>query len=357
MRSSRPARRNARPPAGRRLAHDLLQPAALALLLGLGACASAPTEPGAKAAYDETNDPLEATNRAIFGANQFLDRNALKPVAEAYKENVPEEVQAGVHNALTNLNEPVTGINQVLQGNFDFAWDTTQRFVVNSTIGGLGIFDVATDWDLPHRDADFGQTLGVWGVDDGPYLMLPLLGPSNPRDAVGFVVDILLDPLTWVGTPAVTALNYARFGGTVIDQRAAHLADLDEVQKNSLDFYAALRSLYRQHRTDLVDQGRRTPGGNNDLIPADDGGDLPGADLPGSDQPGADLPGADLPGADEPATGAAAPAPPARHPPGCRRRAIEPPATPGTAPDGGVAGQPQPGVRVEFAPAEPIPTP
>jgi phospholipid-binding lipoprotein MlaA len=360
MTSSRAARRSARLEAGRRPAPDLLRPAALALLLGLGACASEPTDPAARVAYNETNDPLEPTNRAIFDANQFLDRNALKPVAQAYKENVPEEVQHGVHNALTNLNEPVTGINQALQGNFDYAWDTTQRFVVNTTLGGLGIFDVATDWDLPHRDADFGQTLAVWGVDDGPYLMLPLFGPSNPRDTVGIVVDILMDPLTWVGTPAVTALNYARFGATVIDERSAHLADLDELQKNSLDYYAALRSLYRQHRADMVNQGERKAGSNNDLIPAD-ATDLPGADQPGAGQPGADQPGAgqakpDLPGADEPsgsapATSSAAPAGPAP------TASESQPGAPGTAPSGGAAAQPQPGVKVEYAPVQPTVTP
>jgi phospholipid-binding lipoprotein MlaA len=308
----------------------------LALLLGLAACATEPTDPTAKAAFHEANDPIEPTNRAIFDANEYVDRNALKPVAEAYKDNVPEGVQHSVHNVLSNLNEPGVTLNELLQGNFSEAWDTTQRFVVNTTLGGLGLFDVATDWDLPHRDADFGQTLAVWGVDEGPYLMLPLFGPSNPRDAVGTAVTMLMDPLAWVAFPGVVAVNATRFAGGAVDQRSAHIEDLDEIKRNSLDYYATLRSLYRQTRTDMVDRAEGKPvSDNHGLIPADVGE----PSLPGQ----------------EPTGGTAAPTTGAPAAPGATGGTTGAPA--GTAPSGGAGGQPEPGVHVEFAPVKPTPEP
>jgi phospholipid-binding lipoprotein MlaA len=233
---------------------------ALALALCCAGCATPPTDPEALVAYREANDPLEPTNRLIFERNRVMDRHVLKPVAKAYVETVPAGVRHGVHNVLANLDEPLVTVNLALQGNFDDAWTTLRRFAVNSTAGALGVFDVATGWDLPHHDADFGQTFGVWGIDEGPYLMLPLLGPSNPRDAAGTLLTFLLDPLYYFG-PAATAVAIARLGMTVIDRRSAHLADLDELEKHSLDFYATLRSLYRQRRADLIDRARQENGG------------------------------------------------------------------------------------------------
>jgi phospholipid-binding lipoprotein MlaA len=231
--------------------------AALALALCCAGCATPPTDPEARVAYDEANDPLEPTNRVLFERNRFLDRTVLKPIAKAYVETVPDGVRHGVHNVLVNLDEPLVTVNHALQGNFDRAWTTLQRFAVNSTAGGLGVFDVASGWDLPHREADFGQTFGVWGIDEGPYLMLPLLGPSNPRDAAGILLTFLLDPLNYFGGPVATSVAFARLGLTVLDRRSAHLADLDEIERNSLDYYATLRSLYRQRRADLIDEARR----------------------------------------------------------------------------------------------------
>jgi phospholipid-binding lipoprotein MlaA len=182
-----------------------------------------------------------------------------------------------VHNVLNNINEPRVGINDVLQGNFDQAWVTTRRFAVNTTVGGLGIFDVAQDWGLPYHDADFGQTLGVWGVDEGPFIELPLFGPSNPRDTTGLVVGILMDPFTYLTGGPISYVGYARMAATVLDERSAHLADLDEIQKHSLDYYATLRSLYRQHRQDMVEQAKGVPSAPSaPSAPAD--GDAPTAD-------------------------------------------------------------------------------
>jgi phospholipid-binding lipoprotein MlaA len=119
---------------------------------------------------------------------------------------------------------------------------------VNSTVGVVGVFDVANKWGLPPHKADFGQTLGVWGVGEGPFVELPLLGPSNARDAVGTVVDMAMNPLTFVGGAPATYASIGTGGANFVDMRAQHLHDLDELERNSLDYYASLRSVYRQHR-------------------------------------------------------------------------------------------------------------
>ncbi|HXE27183.1 MAG TPA: VacJ family lipoprotein [Stellaceae bacterium] len=214
----------------------------------LAGCATPPSDPEARADFAARNDPLEPTNRQIFAADEFLDRNALKPVAQAYRDYVPDVVQHRLHDLLANLQDPVIEVNDLLQGNFARGWVTFQRFAINSTIGGLGLFDVAADWDLPFHDADYGQTLAVWGIGEGPYLVLPILGPSNLRDAVGSGMGFFLDPLGFVGGTNALIANYARGATNGIDDRAQHLDTLDDLEKNSMDFYATLRSVYRQHR-------------------------------------------------------------------------------------------------------------
>jgi phospholipid-binding lipoprotein MlaA len=129
------------------------------------------------------------------------------------------------------------------------------RFVINSTVGAAGLFDVAGDWGYPIHDTDFGVTLALWGLPEGPFLYLPILGPSDPRDATGFGVDIALDPLTWVGKGATVAdLGYVRYGLTAVDTRAGLLNVLDNIKATALDPYATFRSLYRQHRESVVSQ-------------------------------------------------------------------------------------------------------
>ena len=226
------------------------------LLVGLAACASAPSDPDARASYDRANDPAEPTNRVIFAGNQWLDRNALQPVARAYKNHLPDRVQKSLHNVTRNLKAPVVLMNDTLQANFGRAWTTTQRFAVNSTIGGAGLFDVATDWDLPSHDADFGQTFGVWGIGPGPTLQLPLLGPSNVRDAAGIGVGFVADPLNYLPGSAIQTIQLAGAGVGAIDQRAEMLSATDELEKTSVDYYAAIRSAYAQRRAALVEEGK-----------------------------------------------------------------------------------------------------
>jgi phospholipid-binding lipoprotein MlaA len=242
--------------------------AASLIALGVVACAEVPTDPGARAAFDEANDPLEPTNRAIFDFNRQLDRYAIKPVAQAYHDVVPEPGRRALRNFLDNLKQPVVFANDVAQADFDRAFVTLARFVLNSTIGAFGLFDVATNQGYSRQQGDFGQTLFSWGVPDGPYLVLPLLGPSNPRDAVGYGVDSYADPFGyWADS---TAFDISRFGASGIDQREQVLDELDNIERTSLDFYATIRSLWRQKRLEELYNGR-PPGPEYDELYQDPG--------------------------------------------------------------------------------------
>ncbi|MEA2780376.1 MAG: phospholipid-binding lipoprotein MlaA [Rhodospirillaceae bacterium] len=246
------------PPTARRpwAAATLASGIALALTLALAACAHPPTDPEARADYERNNDPAEPTNRVIFAGNKFVDDNALQPVARGYEDYVPGRVQKSVHNFVSNLGQPSIAVNDGLQGNFGRSWHTIQRFAINTTAGGAGFFDVATDWNRPGHFADFGQTLGVWGVDPGPSVQLPLFGASNVRDSVGKVADLLMNPINFVPGGVVTNIQIAGGGAGLIDGRADLLSTTDALEHNSLDYYAALRSMAAQHRAALVAEGK-----------------------------------------------------------------------------------------------------
>ena len=224
-----------------------------AATLALGACAEVPTDPAALADYETVNDPAEPTNRVIFSANYFIDRNLLQPVARAYTDYIPEEARQPVHKFISNIGEPIVLVNDLLQGNTDKAWTTTQRFAVNSTVGAGGLFDPASDWGLDYHTADFGQTFGVWGIGTGPTVQLPLFGFSNLRDTVGLALNSLADPMTLF--PG-TAIPIAIGGLAMIDSRAGALPLTDDLERSSLDYYASLRSVVATKRAELVEQGR-----------------------------------------------------------------------------------------------------
>jgi phospholipid-binding lipoprotein MlaA len=204
----------------------------LGLVLCCGGCAAAQHDATVTDGVDTEHDPAEPVNRAIFKANVAADHAVMRPVAQAYSDNVPEGVQRGIHNVVQNLKEPAVAVNDALQGNVKQAWESVRRLAVNSTAGVGGVFDVAEKLGLPAHKADFGQTLAVWGVGEGPFVELPLLGPSNARDAVGTVVDMAMNPLTYVGGAPATYASVATGSANVVDARAQHLNDLDELERN-----------------------------------------------------------------------------------------------------------------------------
>ena len=241
--------------AGRALAASTL---ALAVI-SLTACATRPPASDVEATqeFEQTNDPLEPTNRFFYRVNDTLDTYTLKPVAQGYVAVVPQPVRTGLHNALANLSSPVLFADDVSQGNPKHAGDTFMRFLINSTAGGVGIFDVAKGWGYPAHETNFGVTLALWGVPAGPYLYLPLLGPSSPRALLGRGADTVLDPFTWVPRGyGLLTLNWARYGLGTLDTRAAYLSDIDHVKASALDPYATFRSLYRQNTESQVEAAR-----------------------------------------------------------------------------------------------------
>lgn len=242
---------------------SLTSPAALSLLALslLAACATPPAEGDkeGQAEWKQINDPAEPANRNVFAFNKAIDDNALEPMAEGYRNYVPGNFRTNIRNMITNLGEPVTAVNDLLQGEFLRAANAVGRFCVNSTFGFLGMGDVAGGGGLDHHTEDFGQTLAVWGVGEGPYLVLPILGPSNPRDAVGFVADRFLDPLGWVMPAAPLVADVGKGTVEAVDKREKYIDPLNEVQRTSLDYYASLRSLYRQKRVDDIRNGKKGP--------------------------------------------------------------------------------------------------
>jgi phospholipid-binding lipoprotein MlaA len=205
-------------------------------------------------------DPIETPNRFIFSINRAVDLIAIRPVTVLYKEWVPEKAQKGVSNVLFNLGEPVTALNEVVQGSPGRAATTLARFLVNSTIGIAGIFDVASSMGLERTKEGFGNTTGYYaGVEPengGFYIVLPMIGPSNARDGVGLAIDAAVDPFSIVTFSISNTAGWiatgARYGATVIDVRSRTMFALDDLEKNSVDYYAALKSAYTQQRADVI---------------------------------------------------------------------------------------------------------
>lgn len=212
----------------------------------------------AQMAGEDDNDPLEGLNRGIFEFNRVVDGLLIKPAAQIYRGVLPQQAQDSVRSFLRNLRSPVILVNDVLQGDMDRAGTTISRFLVNTTLGIVGLFDVAAELGIPFHDEDFGQTLATWGIGEGPYLMLPILGPSNPRDVVGLASEWFLDPVNLYFTRKEDEdwVPWARAGLRGIDSRARSIDALDELERTSLDYYAAIRSLYRQQRANEIRNNR-----------------------------------------------------------------------------------------------------
>lgn len=228
--------------------------AAFLLAFALAGCATKPAGPD--------NDPYEPFNRDMFDVNIALDKAVMRPVARGYISVVPERARTGVHNVLVNLNEPGVFANRLLQGKAEDAGRMLARFVLDSSVGVGGLVDVGARVGLPAQDTDFGVTLGVWGFDEGAYLVLPLLGPAPPRDLAGRAGDTFLDPVTYFDFRSKFYYEGGRAILQIVDLRARNIDTLDEVERTSIDFYAATRSLYLQHRAAQM-------GGNASATPDD----------------------------------------------------------------------------------------
>jgi phospholipid-binding lipoprotein MlaA len=201
----------------------------------------------------ELRDPLEPANRKVFGFNRAVDEYVLQPVARGY-EHLPQPVQDGVHNFAANFAEPKVLVNDVLQGNGQRAMNTVGRFTLNTIFGVAGLFDTAGRMGLPHHDADFGQTFGVWGIGAGPILEWPLLGSANSRDSVGRVANFMFSPFG-DNSDTVAAISTANTVGSTVDKRAEALPLTDKLE-NQADYYAALRDQIAGDRARRVAEGR-----------------------------------------------------------------------------------------------------
>ncbi|MBN9588997.1 MAG: hypothetical protein BGN85_04200 [Alphaproteobacteria bacterium 64-11] len=231
------------------MAHSRFHTARIVLALALGlfaaGCATDPEAP---------DDPLEPMNRFFFDFNQRLDRHAALPAASFYTSAVPRPVRGTVHNVLNNLGGPVTAVNDVLQLEFENAGVAASRFVINTTIGVAGIFDIATDWGLPERHRDFGETLGVYGVPPGPYLVLPFRGPSAVRDLAGSYVDGYFTPLRYARYTGRNYVGLVRSSLGSIDNRSANIITYRDIERASVDYYATMRAYYLQRRARQVEE-------------------------------------------------------------------------------------------------------
>jgi phospholipid-binding lipoprotein MlaA len=202
-------------------------------------------------------DPLENVNRRMLRFNDVVDRWVLDPITNTYGFIVPGPVKRSVRRFLTNLNSPAVMVNDVLQREWTDAGTTAGRLVVNSTIGVAGIFDPAARWGMEGHESDFGQTLALAGVGSGPYLLLPMLGPTTTRDGLGGLVDMLLRPTTLLLTPGTQLLLNTIEGGTSgIVIREAHTQALRALRSSSVDYYAALKNAYYQDRIAQIWTGR-----------------------------------------------------------------------------------------------------
>lgn len=207
----------------------------------LGGCARGGDTP----VLTDPSDPFESTNRRILEFNLALDDAVLRPVAVLYRDALGNWTRTRIRNVLHNLNEPAAAANSLLQGRPLESVQTTLRFVFNSTAGLGGMFDLERIGGPPRVRRDFGETLYVWGLGDGPYLMLPVAGPSNPRELTGTVVDGFLNPINYF---MPIEGNIGRMAMEGLDERERNIGTVDELRRSSLDFYARLRSLWRQNR-------------------------------------------------------------------------------------------------------------
>ncbi|MBK1642166.1 ABC transporter [Chromatium okenii] len=219
---------------------------ALSAVLIISGCATVSKRP------PDPRDPLEPFNRALFRFNTDFDNAFLKPLAKGYRAVTPEPLDRSISNFFYNLADVTSAVNNLLQFKMSRAGSDVGRVVINSTVGALGLFDVATNLGLPSYKEDFGQTLGYWGLGSGAYVVLPILGPSSVRDTVGWAGDIMTDPLTQIKNEP---LHAGLLGTQIIDRRADYLAAGEIMDDAAIDTYSFWRDTYLQRRLSLVHDG------------------------------------------------------------------------------------------------------
>jgi phospholipid-binding lipoprotein MlaA len=224
---------------------------------------------GGCATSGNPRDPIEGFNRAIFGINEGLDKAVIKPAARGYEAAVPTPVRTGVSNVFANVADVFIAVNNLLQGKPRDAASDIGRFAINSTIGILGLFDVASEFGLEKHDEDFGQTFGRWGVGDGAYIVLPFLGPSTARDTVGWIFDIKADPVANEGHVATRNVLVA---ARIVSDRANALPADKVIEEAALDKYSYVRDAYLQRRRSKIYDGNPPREKDQDSYYEPDGG-------------------------------------------------------------------------------------
>lgn len=222
----------------------------VASTLALSACASSDNMSG------DIYDPLEPYNRAIFAFNDGVDTVLLNPITQAYRFVMPDAFRWAISNFLMNIKAPVHLANELLQGDLNGARLVTTRFVVNTFTGFGGILDTASWEGMDYEPEDFGQTLATWGVGSGPYMILPIIGPSTTRDSIGLLGDMFMDPINWYAwnTDNDDIIN-VRLGATILDTKDHYIDIQKDLKRSSLDYYAATRSVWMQRRQALINDG------------------------------------------------------------------------------------------------------
>jgi phospholipid-binding lipoprotein MlaA len=291
----------------------VLGASAAGLLLAGCASVSGAAAPGTTAAAPAVaprrHDPFEGLNRGFFRLGDVIDRGLVHPILAGYRRLAPRPVRRAVHNVVTNLDEPVIFINDVLQAHPKTAAKTAVRFFANSTVGVGGIFDAAATAGIPHHDNGFGSTLGRWGVGPGPYFYLPLLGPTTLRDVTGDAVDWVSDPFSWLHINNARSVGFTEAAVSLLDEREQADAELRALKNTAVDPYATLRSAYLQSRAAEV------KGGETELEP-----------LPELPEPPPSVPAPAPEAAPQTAPGPTTAPPPAEAPP------LAPPSQPPSAP-------------------------
>jgi phospholipid-binding lipoprotein MlaA len=218
----------------------------------VGGCASSRQD----VSYGDVYDPWEPYNRAVFAFNEGVDYAILNPATEAYRFIVPDAFRTAIANFLNNLKSPVYLFNEVLQGDWEDAGIVTQRFIFNTFTGFGGVLDTASWENITYQPEDFGQTLAVWGVDSGPYFVLPFFGPSSVRDTFGIAGDMAMNPVNWyIWEQDKDDLAIGLLAATVLSTKDEYLDLQHDLKKDSFDYYATARSVWMQRRNALINDG------------------------------------------------------------------------------------------------------